>query len=374
MKKISKKNKVFVALSGGVDSSVACLLLKERGFDVTAVFMRCWTKNSYNSISSSCTTEQDEKDARRVAARLKIKLLVFDFTKEYKKEVADYMIQGYRKGNTPNPDIICNKKIKFGLFLKKSMNMGADYIATGHYVRLRRKFPISNFQFPKKSKLLITNYQLQIAIDMNKDQSYFLWKLTQNQIKRCLFPVGDYLKSEIREIAKKHKLPTAGKGDSQGICFVGKVGIFDFLKKYIKPKIGNVIGPDGMVVGKHNGAWYYTIGQRHGFGGGGGKAYYIVKKDIRKNILYAGYSGDSRLYRKLLYVNRLNWIDNKPKFPFYCLARIRYRQPLQTVLVSKERGKTRLSFAKPQFAPAKGQSVVFYRNGTMLGGGVISRT
>jgi tRNA-specific 2-thiouridylase len=362
--RIQKIVKVFVALSGGVDSSVACALLKEQGYDVTAVFMRCWLGDAGGMLSSSCTTEQDERDARRVAVRLGIPFLVFDLRKEYKKEVADYMINGYRRGITPNPDVMCNKYIKFGLFLKKAVAMGADMIATGHYVRLRRATQNS--------------FHLLEAKDKNKDQSYFLWRLTQGQLKRCLFPVGNFIKPEIRELAKKFRLPTAGKKDSQGICFIGKVTLFDFLKKHIKPKKGIIIGPDGRAIGEHNGAWYYTIGQR-GFGvGGAAQPLYVVKKDIRRNILYVGHKDDKRLYGAKLFLKEVHWIAQKPKLPFRCKARIRYRQELAEAVVSMLGKRTVISFSKPQFAPARGQSVVFYsrRNAPagrkVLGGGVIA--
>ena len=221
-----KARLVFVGMSGGVDSSVAAYLLKKQGYDVVGVFMRC-----YNLDGCS---ERDAEDARRVAEHIGIPFYVWDFEDEYKERVVKYMVDGYRAGITPNPDVMCNREIKFGLFFKKALSMGADYVATGHYVRLRRK-RISNIQYPisnkKKKKLEIGNWKLEIAKDPNKDQSYFLWTLNQESLAHCLFPVGDYLKPKVREIARKAKLPTADKKDSQGICFLGIIDIFEFLKK-----------------------------------------------------------------------------------------------------------------------------------------------
>ncbi|MEK7123297.1 MAG: tRNA 2-thiouridine(34) synthase MnmA [Patescibacteria group bacterium] len=238
LKKTEKKNKkVFVAMSGGVDSSVAALLLKKEGYDVVGVFMKNWGEPL--GEGERCQWERDQKDAREVAAVLKIPFYTFDFEKDYKKKVADYMLAEYKKGRTPNPDVMCNKEIKFGLFLGRALKLGADFVATGHYVKLKSK--------NEKGKIKIQLFQ---AKDKNKDQSYFLWTLTQKQLKYCLFPIGDYLKPEVREIAKKAWLPTAEKKDSQGVCFVGKFDFAEFLKKKIKPKKGKIIDIDsGEIIG-----------------------------------------------------------------------------------------------------------------------------
>ena len=282
------KDKVFVGLSGGVDSSVAAFLLKKEGYDVTGVFIK--------SFNVDGCAERDAEDARRAAAHLGIPFYVFDFEKEYKKEVVEYMVRGYRNGLTPNPDVMCNKEIKFGLFLKKALEMGADYIATGHYVRLAEREGIFSF--------------LE-ARDGNKDQSYFLWTLTQERLKYCLFPIGDYVKPEVREIARKAGLPTAEKKDSQGICFLGEVALDEFLKDYIKPKKGLVVDTNGRKIGEHDGIFFYTIGQRHGLGlgirnqelGMKGKTetrpYYVADKNLETNTLMVAEGDDnSALFKK----------------------------------------------------------------------------
>lgn len=362
---MNKKDKtVFVAMSGGVDSSVAALLLKKQGYYVVGVFMRCW------GDGLNCTAEVDAGDARKVAEQLEIPFYVFDFKKEYKKKVIQYMIDGYRKGITPNPDVMCNKEIKFGLFLEKALSMGADFVATGHYVRLRHKSQMANRKSQINSK-----FSLWRAKDLSKDQSYFLWTLNQEQLRYCLFPIGDYLKSEVREIARKAGLLTAEKKDSQGICFLGKVDVEDFLKKYIKPKKGDVLDESGGKIGEHQGAYFYTIGQRHGLGIASSKPYYISGKDIKKNVISVA-QGESNqlLYKKEINLININFINPFAirDLPFAIFARVRYRQPLSLAKLYKTGRRHRLVFNKLQKFVASGQSAVFYsKNGEMLGGGVI---
>ncbi|MBU2082352.1 tRNA 2-thiouridine(34) synthase MnmA [Patescibacteria group bacterium] len=348
-------------MSGGVDSSVTALLLLKK-YDVTGVYMKGW--------SLTGCAEDDATDARRVAGTLDIPFYVFDFEKEFKKSVVDYMVSGYADGVTPNPDVMCNKEIKFGLFLKTALKLGADYIATGHYARL-----VKNNHFTS----------IAAAKDVNKDQTYFLWALAQEQLKHCLFPLGEYTKPQVRALAKKYKLPTAEKPDSQGICFVGEINVGEFLKEKLGKNPGPIKTLKGKTIGTHDGAIFYTIGQRKGIGikgslsGEQGKIYYVAAKDVDTNTLWVAEGESKNLFAKELLVKNINWISGKqPKLPIKCLARIRYRQPLQKAELrnipnSDDRPKlVQMVFDSPQRAVTPGQSAVFYsRSGEMLGGGVI---
>ncbi len=341
--KAVKKQMVYVAMSGGVDSSVAAAILKKRGFNVVGVFMRPW-----QDPFAPCIWQNDREDALRVAAILDIPLETWDFSREYGKYVTKYMIEGYRKGLTPNPDVMCNKEIKFGLFFKQAMKEGADFVATGHYARTK-------------------NGEMLIAEDSNKDQTYFLWTLTKDQLLKTLFPLGDYAKPEVRKFAKKFKLPTATKKDSQGVCFVGPMDVKAFLKRHIKPRNGKILHIDGQILGEHDGAWYYTIGQRHGLNitlGGG--PYFVVSKDVKKNIVVVGTEKD--LNSKTARIADINWIGKIPNFPVNLSVKIRYRTPAVPAKLSKN-GK--LEFKKAQRAITPGQSAVFYLRNKVLGGGVI---
>ncbi len=313
------EKKVFVALSGGVDSSVAALLLKEAGYDVTGVFMRCYNLDG--------CAERDAKDARRVAQKLGIPFYVWDFEEEYKKRVVDYMVEGYRQGLTPNPDVMCNREIKFGLFFDKARAAGADYVATGHYVRLRSSAnieSITNLRMSgSKSNSQICDkisYSLITAHDAQKEQSYFLWTLTQEKLRHCLFPIGDYLKSEVRELARKAGLPTAEKKDSQGICFLGQVDLGDFLRTYIAPKRGAVLTVAGEKIGEHDGAHLYTLGQRHiglanrrptrterGLTRKEFKPVYVVEKNMRANTVVVAEGDDNPALYKNEIVSSTAW-------------------------------------------------------------------
>ncbi len=339
-------------MSGGVDSSVAALLLKNKGYNIIGVYMKGW--------SLTGCAEDDARDARRVAGALNIPFYVFDFEEEYKKSVVDYMISGYAEGVTPNPDVMCNKEIKFGLFLEKALKLGADYIATGHYARR-----IKNNHFTS----------IAAATYVEKDQSYFLWTLTQEQLKHCLFPIGEYTKPQVRALAKKYKLPTAEKPDSQGVCFIGEIDVAGFLKEKLGKNPGPIKNMDGKIIGTHDGVIFYTIGQRKGIGikgslpGEQGKTYYVAAKDMDTNTLWVAEGESENLFAKELIIKNINWISGKqPKLPIKCLARIRYRQPLQQ---AKFVG-SKIIFDTPQRAVTPGQSAVFYnQKKEMLGGGVI---
>lgn len=361
--------KIFVALSGGVDSSVAAALLKERGFDVVGIHMKMWSPKGSDQLPATsyqynvvCRQQvEDRHDAMRVAAKLDIPFQTWDFSEEYRQAVVDYMVQGYAAGRTPNPDVMCNREIKFGLFLKRALAEGADYIATGHYVR---------------QKLENRKWKLETAQDHNKDQTYFLWTMTQEQLQHCLFPIGEYQKSEVREMARKFGLPTAEKSDSQGVCFIGEFDMREFLKNYIPERRGRVLTASGKAVGEHEGVEFYTIGQRHGIGVGGGIPYYVAEKDRKTNTLVvAAGPYDGSLFRKELIATDISWVSgHAPELPLRCQARIRYRQTVQVCTVERRKttGECRVTFDQPQRAVTPGQSVVFYQAGEMLGGGVIA--
>lgn len=353
--KSAMKRRVFVGLSGGVDSSVAAYLLKKEGYDVVGVHLRCWNKNGCNIT--------DAEDARRVAEVLNIPFYVLNLEEDYKRAVVDYMVKGYADGFTPNPDVMCNKEIKFGLFLKKALELGADYIATGHYAKLK-----------KKGK----EFVIEAAKDKAKDQSYFLWTLGQYELSHSLFPIGDYLKSDVRSIAGKAKLLTAKKKDSQGLCFIGKVTMRDFLGEYLPVKRGKVLNTEGVVLGEHEGNHFYTIGQRQGIKISGNKPYYVISKDALTNTLVLGDAEEIEATQmKLVKLNSANLVlknqaKNQEGTEVY--ARLRYRQPLSRArLVKGQKGSLELVFDRPQKFVAPGQSAVFYSpEGEMLGGGVIT--
>lgn len=355
-----KRKKVLVAMSGGVDSSVAAFLLKKQDYEVVGGFMKNWSDSTFLKGENKCPWEKDQRDARIVASKLGIPFYTFNFEKEYREKVVDYMIEGYRKGITPNPDVMCNKEIKFNLFLEKAKELGFDYIATGHYARI-------------KKRLFSNHFSLLAGKDKSKDQSYFLWALNQEQLKKALFPVGNLTKKQVRKIARKEGFITAEKKDSQGICFIGDMNLFDFLRSQIPEMEGDILTLDGKKVGTHKGVWFYTIGQRRNIGTiGGGKAYYVVRKDMKNNILYVSENDpNSELYKKNIFASDQNWIE-KVKFPFSCQARIRYRQPLSDCVVYSDKDGVRAEFKNPQKAPAEGQSIVFYKKDVVLGGAVIT--
>lgn len=349
-----KKNKktVVVGLSGGVDSSVSACLLKEKGYDVVGVFIQTWHPDFL-----ACNEEEERRDAMRVAAHLNIPFLTFNLEDVYKKEVADYMISEYKKGRTPNPDVMCNKEVKFGAFLKKAISMGADYVATGHYA------------INKKEKLLK-------GIDPSKDQAYFLWTLKQDQLSRVLFPVGHLFKKDVRLLAEKFKLPVAKKKDSQGICFLGEVDLKEFLKHYIKEKKGKVLNEKKEEIGYHDGAVFHTLGERHGFVVLKKKPndgpYYIVGKDIKKNILIVSQNiKDKDSGSKKIKLENTNWISEIPKENKKYMAQIRYHGELIFCKIKILTNKKAEVFFENKIMVASGQSLVLYDKDICMGGGVV---
>ena len=384
--------RVFVGMSGGVDSSVAAALLVEQGHDVTGVYMKNWSEDL---PGMHCPWAEDVADAKRVAVGLGIDFQVFDFQKEYKQNVVDYMIREYQAGRTPNPDVMCNQEVKFKLFLEASLAAGAECIATGHYARtfspagpIVRSAP-ENFsgelktfsgaappRATRRADSCLSEGRLFRAHDDNKDQTYFLYRVTSEALAKTMFPLGDFTKAEVRQMAKERGLWTASKKESMGICFVGQVGIREFLSEYVATRPGDIIDRStGVIVGRHDGAIFYTLGQRHGLNVGGGLPYYIVGKDMAKNEVYVSRSiNNANLWRKELMLTDVHWIGRPPKDDTYQI-RVRHRAPLINAEVvcagdnTSEKVTVRLS--EPQRAVAPGQSAVIYDGEECLGGGII---
>ena len=352
---------VVVGMSGGVDSSVAAYLLKQQGYNVVGLFMVNWEEESEDS---ACTSEQDYEDLKRVCSKLDIPYYTVNFAKEYYERVFQYFLDEYKNGRTPNPDVLCNREIKFGPFLEFAEKIGADYIATGHYAKKVEKDGL---------------FYLQKANDLNKDQSYFLCQLNQHQLSKVLFPLDDIEKPKVREIAKELELITAEKKDSTGICFIGERNFRKFLKTYLPAKQGEIRTVDGEVVGTHDGLMYYTLGQRRGLNiggrkGGTGERWFVLEKDLKNNVLVVSQGEDSKLYSKSLKASTFNWIPNIPdEKEFDCYAKFRYRQPDQKVRVKVLDDKNiEVVFEEKQRAITPGQFVVLYKeDGTCLGGGII---
>lgn len=393
--------RVVVGLSGGVDSSVAAYLLQQQGYEVIGLFMKNWHDDSV-TISDECPWLEDSNDALLVAEKLGIPFQTVDLSKQYQEKIVDYMFSEYEKGRTPNPDVLCNREIKFDVFMKIALSLGADYVATGHYCR--------------KGEVDVNGkpiYQLLAGVDGNKDQSYFLCQLSQEQLAKSLFPIGELTKPEVRELASRMDLVTADKKDSQGLCFIGKVRLPEFLQQKLQPKEGLIFEVDadeeiyaakqynqnsqeenlieestpirynptmGKVVGKHQGAHYYTIGQRKGLNVGGTKeALFVIATDVETNTIYTGQGNrHPGLYRKALFITQseVHWIRqdlalNNGK-TLRVMARIRYRQELQAATLHQYNQGIYVSFDEPQSAITQGQFVAWYLEDELVGSGVIS--
>lgn len=393
--------RVIVGLSGGVDSSVAAYLLKQQGYEVIGLFMKNWHDDSV-TISDECPWLEDSNDAMLVAEKLGIPFQVVDLSKEYKERIVDYMFREYEMGRTPNPDVLCNREIKFDVFLKIAMELGADFVATGHYCR--------KGELKQDGR---TIYRLLAGVDKNKDQSYFLCQLTQDQLAKSLFPIGELTKPEVRRIATEIGLVTAGKKDSQGLCFVGKVRLPEFLQQQLKPREGVIVQipddaevyqrkqeafnaheaelafkaskyryqlTDGKIVGKHQGAHYFTKGQRKGLNvGGTADPLFVIDTDVENNIIFTGEGKEHPgLYRSTLFVNNseIHWVREDLRLKdgevMDVKARIRYRQPLEYARLYKVESGLYVEFEKDQSAIAEGQFVAWYREDELLGSGVIA--
>lgn len=343
---------VYVGMSGGVDSSVTAALLKEQGYKVVGVYMKNW---SQNLPGMPCPWREDFTDAKRVAVQLGIDFKMYDFEKDYKHKVVDYMLDEFRAGRTPNPDIMCNQEIKFKLFLNTALEDGADLVATGHYAKTK-------------------DGRLFMAKDDNKDQTYFLYRVTNEALEKTLFPLGEYAKPEVRELAKRFGLVTAAKKESMGICFVGKVGIKEFLQQYVEQKPGAIIDQNGREIGRHDGAIFYTIGQRHGLEVGGGLPYYVVGKDMKKNEIYVTTDlQDEKLWSNQIKFTSAHWIKRVPREDQELMVRTRHRAKLIPVKkIDKIGNHWTAELDEEARALTPGQSAVFYTGVEVLGGGIVN--
>lgn len=369
---------VYVGMSGGVDSSLTAALLVEQGYRVTGVYMKNW---SQDLPGLKCPWADDLADAKRVAVQLGIDFKVFDFEQQYRDKVVQYMIDEYKLGRTPNPDIMCNQEVKFKLFLETALEDGADMIATGHYARVihrvpdeqsvpsNRMSPISIGDGGNDLKTPIAPAQLALAQDEAKDQTYFLYRVTGEALTKTLFPLGDYTKAQVRDMACERGLWTAAKKESMGVCFVGQVGMRDFLAEYVDSVPGDIIdATTHKVLGRHDGAIFYTLGQRHGLEVGGGLPYYVVGKDMDKNEVYVSQNmNDSAMWKSELTLTNIHWINEPAADGEPLKARLRHRGKLLPATLSG----TTLQLVEPERAVAAGQSAVLYRGTECLGGGIV---
>ena len=352
--------RIVAGMSGGVDSSVAALLLKRAGHEVIGVFMNNWEEKDENGV---CTSERDWADVRAVCERLDIPYYSVNFAKQYRERVFEHFLAEYRRGRTPNPDVLCNREIKFNVFLDFAEKLGAEKLATGHFARLDRAGG---------------EYRLLRARDENKDQTYFLYMLGQRALSKALFPVGGLTKAEIREIARDAGLPVSEKKDSTGVCFIGERNFKRFLSEYLPAQPGDMVTPEGRVVGRHDGLMYYTLGQRRGLGiggGGNGQRWFVVRKDLQNNRLVVRQGEDDELYTGEAAGSDVTWLAGRPPVaegePLRCLVRLRHRQPLQGCALTLRDGRALMRFDAPQRAVTPGQSAVFYQDQVCLGGAII---
>lgn len=388
-------NRIYVGMSGGVDSSLTAALLVEQGYDVTGVYMKNWTQDL---PGMQCPWAEDLADAKRVAVQLGIPFKVYDFQAEYKQKVVDYMIEEYSAGRTPNPDIMCNERVKFKLFLETALADGAEMIATGHYARVRHGTDDSDASSDAdsfganyhsvlphsagKAESLSDNASkssagavMMRAVDTNKDQTYFLYRVTSNALSKTLFPLGEFTKPEVRKMAEERGLLTATRRESMGICFVGSVGIREFLSEFVETAPGKIIDRDNSeVVGNHDGAIFYTLGQRHGLNLGGGLPYYVVGKDMHKNEVYVSRNlNNESMWRHELPLTDIHWINDAPHENDQLAVRLRHRGKLVPVSALRNdfQGWT-LEIIEPERAVASGQSAVIYQGEEVLGGGIVA--
>lgn len=364
MKKNNENKTIIVGMSGGVDSSVVAVMLKNQGYNVVGLYMHNWEEKDENEI---CTSQKDFEDVKRVCTKIGIPYFTVNYAQEYLDRVFNEFVEEYKAGRTPNPDVLCNREIKFGPLLDKAMVLGADFVATGHYARVYEKDGL---------------YYLAKSKDLNKDQSYFLHQLTQKQLKHAKFPLSDISKPKVREIALEYELSTATKKDSTGICFIGEKRFREFLKQFIPAKKGDILDLSGKKIGSHDGVMFYTLGQRRGLNIGGsaqgnGERWFVIKKDVKNNILYVNQGECEELFSSGLIAGGINWIPEAPKqVEFECLAKFRYRQSDQKVKVKLTGSDSaEVIFAEKQRAITPGQYVVFYDiDENCLGGGKIEKS
>ncbi len=348
---MSNKNKtVYIGLSGGVDSAVSAAVLRDGGYNVIAVFIKTWAPDGY-----PCPTEDDKRESMRVAAHLRIPWIEVDGEDAYKKHVATYMLNEYAAGRTPNPDVFCNTTVKFGVFYEMAMAKNADFIATGHYAQMLEKNG---------------NMEMHAGVDVSKDQTYFLWNVPHAKLIKTMFPIGNIPKTKVRELAKKYKLPNAERPDSQGVCFLGPIDMKAFIIEQLKPEKGNVLNTEGKIIGEHDGAIIYTLGERHGFRvSAHEKPLFIVDKDAENNTITVSENPKDEKFTKDLYINSENWLPERPGDNEVIDAVFRYHGERYPAVLSKD---NKIVFQKEHITAAAGQSVVFYRGTQCLGGGIIS--